>query len=294
MEQRPLRLGDILDDYCPRERRVTNHAVVAMIEEDVKQTRCTTCDAEHPYKGARVPKRRKKETPAALYSEVLAGMPEPEGAEVHLLPTSAVSIPVPLAASADAVPAIDPVPSRDAIDRHEPGEDPQPSMHSDDDRGHGDAERQPEAADADYAPVDGADDVPAADGPVHRPLIRATLPRPEGQKDARPAPEFTVRHSPGRGNSHANHSAHGNGQNRGHFRGGERTRMRAGSGAADGNAHSAPNGNRAPSGGQRFHRGSNRPSGSGRQAAGRGGAPSAFRNANSSGANGKRGRGSRG
>ena len=26
MEQRPLRLGDILDDYCPRERRVTNHA----------------------------------------------------------------------------------------------------------------------------------------------------------------------------------------------------------------------------------------------------------------------------
>ena len=36
MEQRRLRLGDILDDYCPRERRVTNHAVVAMIEDDVK------------------------------------------------------------------------------------------------------------------------------------------------------------------------------------------------------------------------------------------------------------------
>src|SRR5688572_32759215 len=56
--------------YCPRERRVTNHAVVAMIEENVRQTRCTTCDAEHAYKGARVPKRRKKETPAALYKEV--------------------------------------------------------------------------------------------------------------------------------------------------------------------------------------------------------------------------------
>ena len=82
MEQRRLRLGDILDDYCPRERRVTNHAVVAMIEEDVKQTRCTTCDAEHAYKGARVPKRRKKETPSALYKEVLAGMPEVEDAPV--------------------------------------------------------------------------------------------------------------------------------------------------------------------------------------------------------------------
>ena len=45
--QRELRLGDILDDYCPRERRVTNHAVVAMVGADVKQTRCTTCDAEH-------------------------------------------------------------------------------------------------------------------------------------------------------------------------------------------------------------------------------------------------------
>ena len=76
MEQRRLRLGDILDDYCPRERRLTNHAVVAMIEEDVKQTRCTTCDAEHVYKGGKVPRRRKKDTPAALYKEVLAGMPE--------------------------------------------------------------------------------------------------------------------------------------------------------------------------------------------------------------------------
>ena len=62
MEQRRLRLGDILDDYCPRERRLTNHAVVAMVEEDVKQTRCTTCDAEHVYKGGKAPRRKKAET----------------------------------------------------------------------------------------------------------------------------------------------------------------------------------------------------------------------------------------
>ena len=47
MQQRRLRLGDILDDYCPRERRITNHVVVAMIDDEVKQTRCTTCDADH-------------------------------------------------------------------------------------------------------------------------------------------------------------------------------------------------------------------------------------------------------
>src|SRR3954453_3035629 len=77
MQQRQPRLGDILDDYCPRERRVTNHAVVAMVGDDVKQTRCATCDTEHEYKQAKVPRqRRKAETPAALYSQVLANGPK--------------------------------------------------------------------------------------------------------------------------------------------------------------------------------------------------------------------------
>src|SRR5579862_5675150 len=76
MQQRQLRLGDILDDYCPRERRVTNHAVVAMIGEEVRQTRCTTCEADHEYKHAKVPRQRKKDTPAALTSQILAGAPK--------------------------------------------------------------------------------------------------------------------------------------------------------------------------------------------------------------------------
>src|SRR4051794_33486818 len=77
MQQRQLRLGDILDDYCPRERRVTNHVIVAMIADDVKQVRCTTCDADHEFKHAKVPRqRRKTETPAALYAQVLATGPK--------------------------------------------------------------------------------------------------------------------------------------------------------------------------------------------------------------------------
>ena len=56
---------------------MTNHAVVAMVGDDVKQTRCTTCDAEHEYKHAKVPRqRRKTDTPAALYAQVLAGGPK--------------------------------------------------------------------------------------------------------------------------------------------------------------------------------------------------------------------------
>src|SRR4029453_1923688 len=59
MEQRPLRLGDIVDDYCPRERRLTNHAIVAVVDQTIRQTRCTTCDTEHVYKDGRLPRRKK-------------------------------------------------------------------------------------------------------------------------------------------------------------------------------------------------------------------------------------------
>ena len=72
MQQRQLRLGDILDDYCPRERRLANHTVVAMVGNDIRLTRCTTCDTEHPYKGGKVPRLRKKKTSVeAAYDEVL-------------------------------------------------------------------------------------------------------------------------------------------------------------------------------------------------------------------------------
>src|SRR6476659_11504480 len=104
MEQRRLRLGDILDDYCPRERRLTNHAIVAMIEGDIKQTRCTTCDAEHAYKGGKLPKRRKKETTAALYKEVLAGQPNPESPQLSV-DSDAESIDEPVTVE-DEAPAI--------------------------------------------------------------------------------------------------------------------------------------------------------------------------------------------
>jgi hypothetical protein len=284
MEQRRLRLGDILDDYCPRERRVTNHAIVAMIEEDVKQTRCTTCDAEHAYKGARVPTRRKKETPNALYKEVLAGMPEVEGAEAPVLAAAVTAAAIPaFTLPADVIPPGNVVPPVDVIPAQLSVEDLQPPMHSDDNEHDSQMPDEPQAAAQSQDEQGGTaarEDAGAAivDGPVHRPLIRATLPRPEGQKDTRPVPEFTVRHSPARGNGQG--KAHSN------FRG-ERMRVRSGSGNGSGSA----NGNRTQNSGSRFP--GNRPSGSGRPSSGRSGAPSGFRSGNNA-SNSKRGRGSRG
>ena len=195
MEQRRLRLGDILDDYCPRERRVTNHAIVAMIEEDIKQTRCTTCDAEHAYKGAKLPRRRKKETPATLYKEVLAGLPEGAAAPVLAVPAAAIPVDLEIASGVLA--------DEDETHDHE----------GDDVAAHAAVQDDEEAADESMPPIE--------EGPVHRPLIRATLPRPEGQKDARPLPEFTIRQAgrPGSGQfrgarpvrGHAGQAGNGNG-----------------------------------------------------------------------------------
>jgi hypothetical protein len=171
MQQRRLRLGDILDDYCPRERRITNHAVVAMIDDQVKQTRCTTCDADHEYKQARIPPpRRKKDTLVPSTLPDMADQSDQE--ETTDETTSFEGEPVEAAAS---------------------GEQP--------------AESGDEAVTDDAAETSQGDD----EGPVHRRLIRATLPRPEGQTPERKIPEFTIRQPGGRGREFDGNRAGGGG-----------------------------------------------------------------------------------
>lgn len=172
MEQRSLRLGDIVDDYCPRERRVTNHAIVAIVEDAIRQTRCTTCDHEHVFKQGREPRRRKK-SEETLFDQVLADVTgvkvvvPPSPAEVPRAPL-AVAVPAPAAA-----PLRSGSPSDDA-----PAPDPTPPP-----------------------PNPGVPENWAA----HRTLIRATLPK-SGDEPAppRPIPEFTMhqRTPSGRGRSH--------------------------------------------------------------------------------------------
>ncbi len=71
MQERRHRPGDVLDDYCPRERRITDHAIVAMIDDEIRRTRCGICDAEHEYKEGKVPAPRRKTQPPALFTQVL-------------------------------------------------------------------------------------------------------------------------------------------------------------------------------------------------------------------------------
>ena len=162
MQQRRLRLGDILDDYCPLERRITNHAVVAMIDDQVRQTRCTTCDADHAYKSAKVPPRRKRpDDPVGGPAEGLLRRPAASG-DTEPLEKSGDTEPLEEVSTADEAGS-------------EVSETP----------------LLPGAAGADEGPM--AADADNGDGPVHRRLIRATLPRQDGQAAERRNPDFTVR-----------------------------------------------------------------------------------------------------
>jgi hypothetical protein len=236
MDQRQPRLGDIIDDYCPRERRLSNHVIVALVGDDVKQTRCTTCDADHPYKGARVPPRRKKqEAPAALYQQVLNGVQDQAPAPAPA-PALEAEAPVPTPpVGAVLKPAAPRRPAHGqraaaAAPREEPA-----SLTA--------TATEPAAAAA--APAR-ADD----EGPVHRPLIRATLPRPEGQVQTRQPPDFTLRLPGARLGPFRDGNAPGEGQ---HPRGRQKPPRPHGKHAQAPGAHRGgrpgPNGNRSGFGG---------------------------------------------
>jgi hypothetical protein len=81
MPDRALRLGDVLDDYCPRCRLLLNHDVVTMTGGKVDKTTCRTCYNTHDYRNAQVPVRRKgkKDDAKTLMSQVLESMPMPPG-----------------------------------------------------------------------------------------------------------------------------------------------------------------------------------------------------------------------
>jgi hypothetical protein len=245
MQQRRVRLGDILDDYCPRERRITNHAVVAMIEDEVKQTRCTTCDADHEYKQAKVPTpRRKKPEPALVAASTEAAAfarPPVSDPEPPVVIDETIHAPIDLL---DDMPVVEAVEVVEADTDHEP-----------------DAESEPE-------PEPGGQ--PDDEWPVHRPLIRATLPRPEGQVPERKAPDFTIRQN-GRFGERNGNRHRGQRQAHGHSGGGQGRFGNSRSGSGHGQAGQGQRHGNRQGGGPQGQRGGGRPSGHGRgQGGGRG------------------------
>ena len=79
MSDRVPRLGDVIDDYCPRCRLLLNHDVTSLYEEQVAKVTCRTCHNAHDYRHAQVPTRRKSKDreKKTLLEQVMASMPKP-------------------------------------------------------------------------------------------------------------------------------------------------------------------------------------------------------------------------
>lgn len=78
-----LRLGDVIDDYCVKCRRLTNHSIVSLMNGTAAKVRCRTCYSDHDYRNEQAPPSKKElARKKELYNAVLAGVapagsPEP-------------------------------------------------------------------------------------------------------------------------------------------------------------------------------------------------------------------------
>ncbi len=81
------RLGDDIDDYCVRCKRVMNHSVVSSLNGEPAKVRCRTCHSDHDYRHEQAPPPKVDLRKAALFSEVLKSVDPGAGEEA--VPTSA-------------------------------------------------------------------------------------------------------------------------------------------------------------------------------------------------------------
>jgi hypothetical protein len=100
---RDLRLGDVLDDFCIKCRRLTNHSIVSLVAGKAAKVRCRTCYNDHDFRNEQAPPSKKDLKKAALFNQVLASAGVPAGVDPPAAPD-------PPALDAAAAVAADPLP----------------------------------------------------------------------------------------------------------------------------------------------------------------------------------------
>jgi len=71
MMMRDVRLGDDIDDFCVRCKRVMNHNVVSVLNGEAAKVRCRTCHSDHDFRHEQAPPPKVDARKAALFNEVL-------------------------------------------------------------------------------------------------------------------------------------------------------------------------------------------------------------------------------
>jgi hypothetical protein len=106
---RDYRLGDDIDDFCVRCKRLTNHLVVSVMNGGPAKVRCRTCHSDHDYRHEQPPPPKVDLRKQALFNEVLkkvdpaaAAADTAEIAALETVPVEAVPVE---AVPMEAVPA---------------------------------------------------------------------------------------------------------------------------------------------------------------------------------------------
>lgn len=91
---RAARLGDDVDDFCVKCKRITNHAVVSLLNDEPAKVRCRTCHSDHDYRREQAPPPKVDSRKAALFNQVLetvTGGPAPVSDPVPVSPVGDVA-----------------------------------------------------------------------------------------------------------------------------------------------------------------------------------------------------------
>jgi hypothetical protein len=74
---RELRLGDVIDDYCVKCRRLTNHSIVSLLNGAAAKVRCRTCYGDHDFRNEQAPPSKKELLKQKeLFNAVLSTAPQ--------------------------------------------------------------------------------------------------------------------------------------------------------------------------------------------------------------------------
>src|ERR1035438_1933817 len=68
---RDIRLGDDIDDFCVRCKRVMTHNVVSVLKGQAAKGRSRTCHSDHDFRHEQAPPPKVDARKAALFNEVL-------------------------------------------------------------------------------------------------------------------------------------------------------------------------------------------------------------------------------
>ena len=83
MDERPPRLGDVIEDYCSRCKLLLDHAIQALDSGGIRTVVCKTCMHTHPFRHGKSPK--KKAAKQSLFEQILAKRPP---TSIQAMPTT--------------------------------------------------------------------------------------------------------------------------------------------------------------------------------------------------------------